>query len=292
MEILTELVESLVAEQFPQWSGLPVTPVPHQGHDNRTFRLGDDLSVRLPSHQAYVAGVEKEDAALPLIAEHVRVGVPSPVALGRPSSSYPFPWSVRRWLTGTHPDDDPALDRLRFARDLGAFLSELRETPAADGPVAGEHSFFRGCHPSVYGDAVQAAIRNLGRGDDSAVYWSIWSDATRTAWPDDPVWAHGDLVPDNLLTQDGKLVAVLDFGTCAVGDPACDLAIAWRFFEGEERAVFLAAAGLPEDACARARGWVLWKSLVTLARPSASEAERSVQERALAALVAEVSQQS
>jgi len=44
-----ELARRLVARQFPQWADLPVTEVSRQGWDNRTFRLGTDLAVRLPS---------------------------------------------------------------------------------------------------------------------------------------------------------------------------------------------------------------------------------------------------
>jgi aminoglycoside phosphotransferase (APT) family kinase protein len=99
-EITTTVVRSLIAEQFPQWRELPVTPVPRQGWDNRTFRLGDRLSVRLPSADGYVPAVEKENRWLPELAGHLPLPVPSPVAGGRPGAGYPFPWSVRQWLDG------------------------------------------------------------------------------------------------------------------------------------------------------------------------------------------------
>jgi aminoglycoside phosphotransferase (APT) family kinase protein len=107
VEITVELVRRLVAEQFPQWSDLPLTPVPAQGNDNRTFRLGAHLSVRLPSHECYVAGVAKEDRVLPLLGEHLSTPVPMPEATGRPTEDYPHPWSVRRWLPGDTADRDP-----------------------------------------------------------------------------------------------------------------------------------------------------------------------------------------
>ncbi|MGH8775704.1 MAG: aminoglycoside phosphotransferase family protein [Jiangellaceae bacterium] len=287
MEISAELVQRLIADQFPEWSWLPIAPVPQQGNDNRTFRLGQELSVRMPSHRAYVAGIEKENVVLPLLTSHVRVGLPSPVATGEPSDEYPFPWSVRRWLTGSHPENDPDLDRTRLAEDLGRFLVDLREIPADRGPMAGEHSFFRGCHPSVYGDQVQAGLRTLGPDTDEAMCLAIWSDAVRTVWRPAPVWLHGDLAPDNLLTLDGRLSAVIDFGTCAVGDPVCDLVIAWTFFDPRERAIFRNAVGLPEDAWARARGWALWKALITLADPNSPGAQLAIQKRALSALLDE-----
>ena len=41
-----------------------ITPVEPGGWDNRTFRLGDRMSVRLPSAAAYAAQVDKEHAWL------------------------------------------------------------------------------------------------------------------------------------------------------------------------------------------------------------------------------------
>jgi aminoglycoside phosphotransferase (APT) family kinase protein len=264
VEIDVDVVRRLVLEQFPQWAGLPVTPVTHQGNDNRTFRLGEDLAVRLPSHESYVAAVTKEDRFLPLLSEHLTVPVPSPVAVGSPNREYPHPWSVRRWMAGQTPDLDPDLDRPGLARDLGAFLRELREVPADDGPVAGSHSFYRGCHPSVYGDEVQAALCELGDRVDVAACEGVWRTAVRSVWSSAPVWVHGDVAVGNLLTTRGRLSAVIDFGTSAVGDPACDLVIAWTFFTGRDREVFREAAGLPADVWERARGWALWKALISL----------------------------
>ncbi len=144
VDITVELVRRLVVRQFPEWSDLPILPGDRQGNDNRTFRLGNDLAMRLPSHERYVAGIAKEDKCL-LLAQHLSLAVPTPVASGRPSQEYPHPWSVRRWIAGDTPDRDPHLDCARFAHDLGVFLRELRTVPPHDGPLAGRHSFYRGC---------------------------------------------------------------------------------------------------------------------------------------------------
>lgn len=268
MEISGQAVRLLVSQQLPQWGELPVTQVAQQGNDNRTFRLGDELVVRLSSAEGYVAGVRKEDRCLPLLARHLSTAVPVPVATGAPGADYPYPWSVRRWITGTTPDRDPDLDRTALAEELGTFLRELRSVPQANGPVAGAHCFYRGCHPSVYGDQVQQALLQLSGRVDVEACQAIWKEAVRTAWPTDPVWFHGDVSSGNLLTVRGRLAAVIDFGTCGLGDPACDPVIAWTLFAGSERGVFGDAVGLSEDAWARARGWALWKALVTLGKPA------------------------
>jgi aminoglycoside phosphotransferase (APT) family kinase protein len=266
VDIDIDLVRTLVHEQFPRWRDLPVEPVHRQGWDNRTFRLGSELSVRLPSAEGYVAGVAKEDRWLPVLAPWLPLPVPTVVATGRPGSGYPYPWSVRRWL----PGDIIAgvVDRLRLAQDRGRFLARLRQLPTEHAPVGGLHSFFRGCHPSVYGDQVQRSLAALGADVDVAACRRIWADATVSAWPSAPAWFHGDVAEGNLLAVHGALSSVIDFGTCGVGDPACDLVIAWTYFSGEERVVFRDAVGLDDDTWARARGWALWKALVTLANPA------------------------
>ncbi|MFB4268616.1 phosphotransferase [Nonomuraea sp. GTA35] len=163
IDITADLVRALVAEQFPAWAHLPVIPVARQGWDNRTFRLGDRLAVRLPSDDAYVEGVGKEDRCLPLLAGRLPLPVPTPVATGRPGAGYPYPWSVRRWLPGDTVEGAADVDRSALARDLGAFLSALRAVHAEHGPAAGAHSHRRGRHPAVLDGEVEEAPAQAGR---------------------------------------------------------------------------------------------------------------------------------
>jgi aminoglycoside phosphotransferase (APT) family kinase protein len=237
--------------------------VTRQGWDNRTFRLGDRLSVRLPSAEGYVPAVEKENRWLPELAKHLPLPVPSPVAAGRPGAGYPFPWSVRHWLDGDTLEVAANVDRERLASDLGAFLTVLRQAPAR-GPAGGLHSFYRGCHPSAYGDQVEQALDRLGDTVDTAACQEIWAEALTSAWPSAPVWFHGDIAVGNLLVRDGRLAAVIDFGTCGVGDPACDLVIAWNSLVSVERRIFREAVVLDPETWRRARGWALWKALIQL----------------------------
>ncbi|MEU9743349.1 aminoglycoside phosphotransferase family protein [Micromonospora chersina] len=266
-----ELVRRLVAEQFPRWAHLPVAGVARQGWDNRTFRLGDHLVVRLPSAEGYVPGVAKEDRCLPALGRHLPLPVPEPVATGAPGAGYPYPWSVRRWLPGDTLAAASEVDRPAVARDLGAFLTALRRAPTAAGPVAGRHSCFRGCHPSAYGDEVEQALDVLGGRVDTAACRDVWALALTSAWSAAPVWFHGDVAAGNLLVAQGRLSAVIDFGTCGVGDPACDLVPAWTWFAAPERRLFRESAGLPDDAWRRARGWALWKALISLAADDGDE---------------------
>jgi aminoglycoside phosphotransferase (APT) family kinase protein len=264
-QIDADLVCRLIAGQFPQWADLPVREVDLQGWDNRTFRLGDELSVRLPSAAGYVPQVEKEHRWLPGLAPHLPLPIPSPVAQGHPAEGYPSPWSVYQWLPGEPAATARIDDLCDFARDLAGFLAALYRIPADDGPAAGPHSFYRGGPLSVYDAETRESITILSDEIDATAATEVWEDALAAEWPGPPVWVHGDVAVGNLLVRDGRLSAVIDFGSSAVGDPACDTVIAWTFLSGESRQIFHRSLPVDEHTWTRGRGWALWKALITIA---------------------------
>jgi len=264
-EIDPALARRLVAAQFPRWAHLPVRAVSRQGWDNRTFRLGDELSVRLPSARYYEASIDKEQRWLPRLAPHLPLPIPVPLEMGAPGEGYPWRWSVNRWLDGETADAAAIADRTRFAIDLAAFLTALHRIDAADGPPAGPHSFWRGGPLATYDAETRTALAELSDRIDSGAAMDVWTAALSADWRGAPVWVHGDLAPGNLLVGDGRLRGVIDFGQTCVGDPACDLAVAWTFFDGDSRAAFRADLTLDAGTWARGRGWTLWKALIVLA---------------------------
>ncbi len=259
------LVGRLVTAQFPQWSHLSITPVAYDGWDNRTFRLGNELSVRLPSAEGYAAQVEKEHHWLPLLAPHLPNDIPVPVAMGVPTAEYPFHWSIYRWLEGEIAIHAQGLDKIRLAVDVAEFLTCLHQIPTRDGPPPGTHNFFRGGTLRVYDRETRDALAVLGDRVENDTLRCLWDIALFSTWQQPPVWVHGDIAPTNLLIRQRRLSAVIDFGCSAVGDPACDLVIAWTFFAGESRKAFRDCVKLDDDTWSRARGWALWKSLIILA---------------------------
>lgn len=262
------LVCRLIALQFPQWRDLDVREVEVQGHDNRTFRLGDEMAVRMPSAGAYVAQVEKEHEWLPRLASMLPLEIPRPLAIGEPAAGYPWVWSVRSWIRGEVIGVDRIEESGALAEALGGFLSALWCVGSAGGPAPGAHNFHRGGRLEVYDAETRDAIARLGRRVDSDRALRVWEHALSCEWDGPGVWVHGDMSAQNLLMRDGRLTAVIDFGCCAVGDPACDLVIAWTLFVGESRRRFRARLDVDEGTWARARGWALWKALITLAGPA------------------------
>jgi aminoglycoside phosphotransferase (APT) family kinase protein len=286
--ITAELAAALVARQFPEWAGLPVVPVAESGWDNRTFRLGDAMTVRLPTAEYYVAAVEKEHTWLPRLAPHLPLPIPTPLALGAPGPGYPWPWSVRKWIDGRPATEERIADLAAFADDLARFLVALWGAEVPGGPAAGAHSFHRGGDLVVYEGETRAALATLGRRVDEVAVSMVWEEALAARAKQAPVWFHGDVAAGNLLVDDlGRLSAVIDFGTSGVGDPACDLVIGWTLLDGPSREAFRHRTTLDDGAWARAAGWALWKALITLAAPDAAPADRAGAARTLDRVLAD-----
>lgn len=266
------LVQDLVREQFPQWEGLPVSALAEAGNDHRVFRLGDALVVRLPAAAAYVPQVLKEQEWLPRLAPQLPLPIPSVVGCGRPTETFPAPWSIYSWIEGRRPD--PALlgGDIATAVDLASFLTSLRRADAAGGPAPGLHSAYRGAPVTQWDDQVQSRFPLLdARERDRAA--ALWRIATSAPECEAPVWVHGDVAINNLIVDPrGALSAVIDFGCSAVGDPACDTVIYWTQFRGPARRAFRSTLDLDDATWARGAGWALWKGLIMLTNTAPGQA--------------------
>ncbi|RSM75681.1 aminoglycoside phosphotransferase [Amycolatopsis sp. WAC 01375] len=259
-------VRGLVAEQFPRWAGLPIRVVAESGWDNVTFRLGEEMVARLPSAAEYALAVDKEQRWLPALAPRLPLPIPVPLAKGLPGADYPFPWSVYRWLDGEPASAGRISDPVRFALDLAGFLAALRKVDAAEGPQPGRHNWFRGATLRTYDAPAERALTALDGDIDVGLAREIWQTALDAPWDGADIWFHGDVAPGNLLLDGGELAAVIDFGTCGVGDPSCDIAIAWTLLSADGRQAFRERLSVDDAAWARGRGWALWKTLVACAR--------------------------
>ncbi len=269
------LVRRLIASQFPHWAELAVEPVALSGWDNRTFRLGERMAARLPSAGQYAAQVAKEQRWLPWLAPRLPLPIPAPVAKGAPGAGYPWSWSIYRWLAGENASTEAIADFDQFALALAAFLTALWRVDTTAGPPPGPHNFFRGGPLATYDDGTRAAIAALastGGGMDAEPATAVWEAALASHWRGPPVWLHGDIAAGNLLIDAGRLCAVIDFGCCGVGDPACDLTIAWTLLPAPSRALFRAHLNVDAETWARARGWALWKALITMTAMTAQTA--------------------
>jgi aminoglycoside phosphotransferase (APT) family kinase protein len=261
-----ELVRRLVADQFPQWAGLPVRMVADGGWDNWTFHLGSEMSARLPSAAEYALAVEKEHRWLPKLAPRLPLPISTPLGKGEPGAGYPFSWSIYKWLEGEPASASRIADPIRFAVDLAGFLAALQGVDTAGGPPPGKHNWFRGGTLRTYDETAQNALTALEGHVDVGLAREIWAAALDARWDGVSKWFHGDVAAGNLLLIDGRLAAVIDFGTCGVGDSSCDLAVAWTLLTATGRHAFRERLSVGEAAWARGRGWALWKTLSACAR--------------------------
>lgn len=259
------LVGRLLAVQFPQWAQLPIEPVRSAGTDNAIYRLGEDLAVRLPRIPGAAGQVDKEHRWLPRLAPLLPLAISVPLGKGTPAEGYPWPWSVYRWLDGEDATVGRIADARQAALDLGSFVAVVQGVDPTDGPCPGEHNVFRGVALAMRDSHTRAAIAALDGTIDAGAATAVWEAALRApAWHGPPVWIHGDLQAGNLLVRQGRLSAVIDFGCLGVGDPACDVMVAWSFLSADTRDVFRAAVQVDDATWARGRGWALSVGLIAL----------------------------
>jgi aminoglycoside phosphotransferase (APT) family kinase protein len=248
------LVRGLVDDQFPEWAGLPLRRVEPSGTDNAVFRLGDGLAVRLPRRAGPTEPGSKERAWLPKLAPLLPVAIPVPVAQGRPAGGYPWFWEVHTWVDGaTVPVGD--IDAIKAAQDLAVLVGALRRIDPDGAPR---------------GRGVPLAELDfeywLERFDGDQRVADAWERALAApSWDGPPVWHHGDLDARNWLVRDGRIGGVIDWGAMGVGDPACDVMVAWKLHSAAARDAFRAALPVDDATWERARGWVVWQSVAALA---------------------------
>jgi aminoglycoside phosphotransferase (APT) family kinase protein len=248
------LVRRLLVEQQPALAAMPLRIVAN-GWDNVIVQLGDDYMVRLPRRELAAQLILNEQLWLPELAPRLPLPIPAPIFAGRPGDDFPWAWSICPWLPGDDASAAPPPDLRATALTLAEFIMALHRPAPADAP----ENPYRGVHLRERAEAVTQRANGLPNCDQVLAVW----DGLRSTpeWDRPPVWLHGDLHPSNMLTCDGRLSAVIDFGDITSGDPATDLAVAWMMFDPDDRAVFRDAAGVDPLTWRRAAGWALNLSL-------------------------------
>jgi aminoglycoside phosphotransferase (APT) family kinase protein len=256
------LVRQLLARQHAQWADLPVRRIASNGTTNAIFRIGDALSARMPLVAYGEDAIDKEARWLPALAPHLPLAMPEPVAAGDPGAGYPFRWSVHTWLEGEELTAETAGDPAALAVDLAGWIRALHAVDTSGGPDALEHRL-RGVPLATRDEATRRGIAALGDEVDADRALADWDEALRApAWERPGAWFHGDLLPGNLLVREGRLAAVLDFASCGVGDPACDLMFAWALPDHRSRDAFRSALGVDDATWMRGRGQALYHAAI------------------------------
>lgn len=258
IEITPALAHGLLKAQFPQWSGLPLESIEPAGTDNVMFRLGDSLAVRLPRTERAAQNIEKECHWLPKLAPHLPLPIPTPIKQGQAESGYGLSWVVCNLLPGKNLSVSRIDNLQQAAIDMGHFVSALQQIDAVGGPTNK-----RGLPLSGRDKETRLAIAQLEGVIDVDRATRFWDAILATSQWDGPAkWMHGDLHPGNLLVKDDRVSAVIDFGSCGVGDPAADLMVAWTLLDSESRKVFRSIVKPDDASWARGRGWAFTMGIV------------------------------
>jgi aminoglycoside phosphotransferase (APT) family kinase protein len=269
----SSVVRGLLQEQHPDLVHLALVDA-GEGWDNRLFRLGDDLAVRLPRRTASAALIEHEQRWLPLLAPRLPLPIPVALRIGRPGCGFPWSWSVVPWFTGQSALLAPPEEPSATAVLLGRFLRALHQPAPGNAP----HNPLRGVPLAVRTERFQTDLQQVDGLVDRGAVLDLWERVVSTTpWSGPPLWIHGDLHPGNLLVHRGRLSAVIDFGDLASGDPAIDLSVIWTLLPPSERPRLLASARGPsnpidDDTRTRARGWALALGLAYLANSAEGQA--------------------
>lgn len=266
MNINVDLAKKLINKQFPEFNELPIRKVASMGEDNYIYHVGDRMLIRIPRHGQYAAQAMTEQKWLPLLAPHLSVQIPKPVASGTSSIEYHWNFSIYEWITGDSLNTFSVhkVDYESLTKSIGGFLKELHSIDTQNGPVAAIRNFWKGGDLSVYTRETTNAISCLINDEDEPKALKIWEEALQSSWQKEPVWIHGDLNAENIIMENNKLKGIIDWGNMGIGDPACDLVITWTFLPAKYRHFFKSLVGLDTATWQRAKGWALWKALTTL----------------------------
>jgi aminoglycoside phosphotransferase (APT) family kinase protein len=254
LDIDVTLVRRLLGEQFPNWANLPLRRVEPAGTVNAIFRLGDELSLRLPRRHGSTKPGGKEFDWLPRLAPSLPLEIPVPVVQGRPTGDYPWFWDVYTWAEGRTAAVEE-VDAIKAARDLAAFVGALQRVDPAGGPPG------RGIPLIERNKEIRVWLAKFDR--DPAVTKEWERALAAPPWDGPPVWHHVD--PRNWLVREGRICAVIDWGSMGVGDPACDVMVAWKLHSREARDAFRQALPTDDATWERARGWALSQAVAALA---------------------------
>ena len=267
------LVRALIQEQHTDLAHLPLKDI-GEGWDNRLFRLGDDLVVRVPRRAISATLIEHEQRWLPPLSPRLPLPIPVPRRVGRPGCGFPWSWSIASWFPGQSALLAPPQDLSTAAVALGQFLRALHQPASEEAP----HNPFRSVPLAARTNVLRDHVQQVDGLADRAALLELWERVLSAhPWSGPPLWIHGDLHPGNLLVSQGRLSAVIDFGDLAAGDPATDLSVMWMLLPPSTRSTFLASARgefdpVDDHTLMRARGWALALGLANLANSQADEA--------------------
>ena len=260
-----DLVREILRDQQPKWADGPITEISSTGTDHALYRLGADAVARVPLRRSATQPIDTEFRWLPWLAKRLPIEISRPLARLEPTPAFPYHWSVHSWIDGECGTTAP-LDQALLAVELARVLGALQGLDPSGGPPSAEAYCRRGIPLELRDTSTREAIASSPRSIDVTAATSAWETAVDAPrWTRPPVWVHGAVAAGNLILRDGRLAALVDWACMAVGDPACDLGVAWELFDGASRETFRAELAVDDASWERGRGWALSTAVGALA---------------------------
>lgn len=288
LPVTVDVARDLIHSQFPDWKELPVRSLVSAGTVNSIFRIGDELTARFPLCHGdageTLATLEREALAAAELAKHCPVPTPRPVAIGAPGPGYPLPWSVQTWVTGTVALESDPGKSLAFADDVASVIAALRTVDTHGARFSGEQ---RGGDLRSHEAWIQTCFQHSEGLLEVALFRELWDEMRELPRTAPDVMSHGDLVPGNLLVDDGRLAGILDAGGFGPADPALDLIVAWHLLDDAPRTVLRRRLDSDDLEWSRSKAWAFEQSMGAVwyyaeSNPAMSAMGRRTLERILA----------
>ncbi len=262
LAVTRELVSELMSVQFPNWSTLPVERVSGQGTVNAIFRIGRSLAARFPLQQsdpiAASEALRVEAAAATEFAEISDYPAPVPVGIGSPGIDYPMPWLLQTWIPGTIASARSADNGDALAADMVALIHRLRTADTHGRPFSGRG---RGGALQSHDEWMERCFQESQGLLDTARARELWGWFRELPDAQTLVMSHTDLIPQNLLVHDGRLVGVLDSGGFSPAVSALDFVVAWHLFDDGPRQCIRSALDCGATEWARGAAWAFQQAM-------------------------------
>ncbi|ALV30589.1 aminoglycoside phosphotransferase family protein [Pannonibacter phragmitetus] len=263
LPVTDALIHALLTQQAPQWAHLPVSRVASAGTDNALYRIGEDLVLRIPRRRSAVELVTKELDWLPHLAP-LPLTIPRLRTRGHAGPEMGCEFGIFDWMEGEVATPQNIASVTEAAVALAGFLKALHRKPVEGAPLAGPVNKLRGIPLADMSAQTFPAIEMVRDEVDVTAAMALWDSALAVPFEGPGVWLHGDLKADNLLTLNGQLSGVIDWGLSAVGDPAADYATAWSWVDPAARDAFRQTLELDEGAWLRGKAWALYGAVIAL----------------------------
>jgi aminoglycoside phosphotransferase (APT) family kinase protein len=263
LPVTDALIQQLLERHMPQWANLPLVRVTSSGTDNALYRIGDEFVLRIPRRASAALLVSKELDWLPHLSG-LPLTTPTLRYRGHADLGVDCEFGIFEWMHGKIATPENIANASEAAISLASFLKALHLKSTVGAPIAGPINKLRGIPLAEMSERTTPAIEIVSDEIDAKAAIELWNEALLKSYDKQPVWLHGDLKADNLLTVDGKLSGVIDWGLSAVGDPAADYATAWSWVQPSARDEFRSVLGLSDGDWLRSKAWGLYGAVIAL----------------------------